>query len=804
MSKYCAHRSLYWSITRTRRMNRQVISPDYLEKLKAHRERTGYSTMALLRDRKDIPKGLNSAIISSWLTERVKTAKPEHCAYVLQCYETLSDMEKTQRKARRRAHQRLHSKDYIPVVAAEDYFVIDDETLRELKKYHQIKLLPSRVFRTRPPDPMNPEPIIVSQLIRGRTKNATQHDLNFVLDLCRGVYAEISKPPVKIGDDILGEMEDHIERTWVSAKELFKNAQYMPFQLRSNMIQAWISKDMDHALEYHLHRVIERWRSLPDQKKGIVFDIPPLPLAQRQYYSVRRLNAPRTRPRKKRVPIQESFLNELKAQRLRTGVASVALLSRREDVPRGLNPAIINTWLMKNARSAYPSYMRYVLKVYKTLPDCDIARNQARFDNYNRKNPLPRVPIDRALLLQHKKRTGLGAVRLLKKQQDIPMGLSPYMVSGWLAGNTKTAIERYYNYVLTLYKSLPEKRLRPKKQKLKASTVLYRQDRTVITPEILRELHRYRQLKLLPREIFRTIPFDPANPNPSMVSQWIQGKTKSVHKKDLAMVLKLSRKILAEISKPKVKISDDIRTEILGHMKRTNVSSQNLLEKADMVPFGLHPNTIQSWIKGKGAFDSALPYHLDYVLDRWRSLPSGEILSTEEWLPEPISEQSSKWAEVIQNKKLEQVEKQTDGNASPPQTTAAKLVTLSKAMREELITHQERTDIYPEELIAINPDIPIHKVALKKWLSEKVQKLDKQHYDYVLSAWQKIPTPTFTLIDREFVHAHKDKFNDIKDAPDKPIGLSNKLIDSWISGRRKTARQVHWDFVLLQIESENK
>ncbi len=65
--------------------NRHIsITEETRAKLLAHRERTGISTMRLLRGKKDtLPKGLNSALVNQWLKGAIRSARPEHLNFVL-------------------------------------------------------------------------------------------------------------------------------------------------------------------------------------------------------------------------------------------------------------------------------------------------------------------------------------------------------------------------------------------------------------------------------------------------------------------------------------------------------------------------------------------------------------------------------------------------------------------------------------------------------------------------------------------------------------------------------------------------
>lgn len=67
-------------------MARIQITDEIYEELKRLREESGMSGMSLLKGRKDIPDGLHSGIVNSWLTKNSSTARQEHLKYVLNAW----------------------------------------------------------------------------------------------------------------------------------------------------------------------------------------------------------------------------------------------------------------------------------------------------------------------------------------------------------------------------------------------------------------------------------------------------------------------------------------------------------------------------------------------------------------------------------------------------------------------------------------------------------------------------------------------------------------------------------------------
>lgn len=74
-------------------MNSRIpITSEIRQILIAHKERTGVSVDKLLAGRrKELPPGLNAAIINSWIRGKTHSARNSHLQYVLGLYSSLPD-----------------------------------------------------------------------------------------------------------------------------------------------------------------------------------------------------------------------------------------------------------------------------------------------------------------------------------------------------------------------------------------------------------------------------------------------------------------------------------------------------------------------------------------------------------------------------------------------------------------------------------------------------------------------------------------------------------------------------------------
>lgn len=71
-------------------MTRRKISGEMRQRLLDLREQTGIGPMRLLKGRADVPVGLDSAIIQSWLAGKTTSAREGHYEYVLALWERAS------------------------------------------------------------------------------------------------------------------------------------------------------------------------------------------------------------------------------------------------------------------------------------------------------------------------------------------------------------------------------------------------------------------------------------------------------------------------------------------------------------------------------------------------------------------------------------------------------------------------------------------------------------------------------------------------------------------------------------------
>ncbi len=99
----------------------------------------------------------------------------------------------------------------------------------------------------------------------------------------------------------------------------------------------------------------------------------------------------------------------------------------------------------------------------------------------------------------------------------------------------------------------------------------------------------------------------------------------------------------------------------------------------------------------------------------------------------------------------------------------------------------------------------LNAALINGWLTDSIKSADPDRLYYVLKRWKSLPDrPSETVpVDQALFLAHRERTdvaatNLLKHAPNVPKGLNTATINGWLSGKIKTARKDHLDFVLKQ------
>lgn len=283
------------------------------------------------------------------------------------------------------------------------------------------------------------------------------------------------------------------------------------------------------------------------------------------------------------VVIRTEILDKLHAHRERTGIPASKLLAGADDLPDGLNTALINSWLAGKTKTANPDHLYYTLKRWKALPDA----------------PHEIVSVDQSILVAHRERTGVAGTDLLKSAQDMPEGLSLTTINSWLHGGVKTARRDHLEFVLGRWESL--------------ESLGY--EYLSITSNILIELQSFRDQLLLPGAIFNDTQDVPDGLSVYTVTSWLNAQVTKARKDHIDFVRARCEQ-LANDTKHRIPITDDMRMALEQGRERSGIGQTALLKSTANIPDDLTPAMISSWI-GKTA-STARKDHYEFVIRVWK------------------------------------------------------------------------------------------------------------------------------------------------------------------------------------------
>ena len=148
-----------------------------------------------------------------------------------------------------------------------------------------------------------------------------------------------------------------------------------------------------------------------------------------------------------RVTITKQHRTKLKQEAKRTGSGPSKLLrGKRGIAPEGLTSSMIYGWRNGTIRTARDEHLDWVFKAYADWSPPPKSKTPQKIT-------LPDK--HRTLIQSEMKRTGLGAVAILKHAgKPLPDGLNHQKVQRWMTGDTGTTIKAHWELVMRLYDSV--------------------------------------------------------------------------------------------------------------------------------------------------------------------------------------------------------------------------------------------------------------------------------------------------------------------------------------------------------------
>jgi len=275
---------------------------------------------------------------------------------------------------------------------------------------------------------------IIETWVYGSVKTAEREYIDFVLKH----YAEIEQEfnalqarecleriiktqteKVEITPEILAELKHHRKRTNKAPMALLKGLRAeLPKGLTSAQINNWMAGVKTVKKEY-LDYVLRLWREMPDY-----METPEI-----------------LKAKDPRVPVTPEIIQEIRFHQRRTGVKANGFMRQfRSSAPEGLTDNIIQSWTDGGTKTIKTEHLDFVLESYAKMKQQRITLTFPVTDQF------------KACEL----RTGIKSFDLLDHASAPPDGLTSAIITGWVKRETRTARKDYFDYVLTLWKSLPD------------------------------------------------------------------------------------------------------------------------------------------------------------------------------------------------------------------------------------------------------------------------------------------------------------------------------------------------------------
>jgi len=390
-------------------MDRVELTREIIEELKYHRDRTGIGSLRLLRmSGSEKPDHLTHSIVKNWLHGSNKTVKESDLEHVLHRWRRLPDCPYGTR-------------------------VVILPKIRKKLKFYRNKTNVGAVAILRGKHAEKPRGLnsnTINLWLTGEAMRANQKHLDFVLELWEAIYTE-NKVRVEIKKSFVKKLIHHRNRTGVGVLVLLQGAQEKtPDKLSVAIVYSWISYKTEWARQDHLDFVIKEWERLPDK------------ITNNSLSSKKQKYPQNTPGRPGLIKLSHEQHNDLRNQRIRTGVSGAALLKNADpkEIPHGITAERINTILQVQTEWAEEEYFDFLNTEYERI-----------------KPHLIIVPENTvAKLHKHKERTAIEAADLLKISPEPPKGLRAIMIVQWMNGINPSAHKKHLSWTLKAWKSLPD------------------------------------------------------------------------------------------------------------------------------------------------------------------------------------------------------------------------------------------------------------------------------------------------------------------------------------------------------------
>jgi len=292
----------------------------------------------------------------------------------------------------------------------------------------------------------------------------------------------------------------------------------------------------------------------------------------------------------------------------------------------------------------------------------------------------------------------------------------------------------------------------------------------------------------------------------------------------------------------RVKITKEMRQELLHHKKRTGMGEAALIKSMkeyNVFPDGLGVGACFYW--SEGTAKTASKIHLNAVLEHWKKMPNEEesftlitpelitkiksqisrtgvstehILDGRNDVPQGVTiAQIGAWLYQPQRKRIniEQFDYVWNLWTSLPDNPK---VQITDDIIEQLRAHQSKTGFGPAALLSgRRHETPegLDSSKIQCWMRGTVKSAQKDHLDYVLNLWEN-----FTPIEGSYVRSSPELHSVINEhiertgigaytilrgqVPEKPKGINGRLVSNFLKNQGIRIRKDYLAYALKRWE----
>jgi hypothetical protein len=229
--------------------------------------------------------------------------------------------------------------------------------------------------------------------------------------------------PVFLSRDIIQQVKKEQRRTGLTPYALLRKQNSIPDGLTGDNINNWFDMSGRPVLKIpflFIDYVLKAYRAQPDTPKRF--------------------------RKKKRIPIDMTFLKKLESELNRTGCTVAGIFKGDFNCPEGLTLNIVGMWRRGNVKKAFPHYMEAVLEYLECLPDKSAKPKIESLAIHEASQPIATLDLER--MQQYRDILGILPGKVFDGVKDVPVGLNRYLVSGWLNENSKTAQPDHVDWIL--------------------------------------------------------------------------------------------------------------------------------------------------------------------------------------------------------------------------------------------------------------------------------------------------------------------------------------------------------------------